>query len=323
VGLGRVVEEKMDRMAKAAKRARGRLSRCLFIDYSLIREALAEFLGTALLVVFGDGSVAQFVLSKGSLGSPLSIHFSWGFAVTIAVYVSGGVSGGHINPAISLTMWVLGRLSLLRLMVYSLAQYLGAMFGAALVYAVYYEALVDFDGGKRMVDGDKGTAGIFSTYPQGYLTAGGGLGDQIFGTCLLSLCVLAITDPRNMEVPKGFIPLVVGFTVTVIGMTFGSNCGYAINPARDLAPRAFTAMAGWGIGVFSYRGYNWFWVPVVGPYLGAVVGGLVYQLTIGNHWPHKAQPTPQEVKESPQHTSLDVNISSQVEARRSEQSEPR
>ncbi|XP_014677028.1 PREDICTED: aquaporin-3-like [Priapulus caudatus] len=88
-----------------------------------------------------------------------------------------------------------------------------------------------------------------------------------------------------MSVPKGLIPVSVGATVGAIGMAYGYNCGYAVNPARDLGPRILTAMAGWGVEVFSYRDYNWFWIPVVGPHIGAIAGALLYQLFVGVHWP--------------------------------------
>ncbi|KAF6034641.1 hypothetical protein EB796_007061 [Bugula neritina] len=101
---------------------------------------------------------------------------------------------------------------------------------------------------------------------------------------MLTISLMAITDRRNADVPKFLVPVLAGLTVFVIGAAYGYNCGYAINPARDLSPRIFTALAGWGTDVFSFRNYNWFWVPIVGPHIGAVLGALIYLLLIECHW---------------------------------------
>ncbi|KAH9510330.1 Aquaporin-7 [Bulinus truncatus] len=143
------------------------------------------------------------------------------------------------------------------------------------------DALSAFKGGNRTLE----TSSIFTTYPQSYLSVGNGLGDQMFGTALLMLLVLALGDPKNMAPQKGFVPLVVGLIVVAIGMTFSYNCGYAINPARDLSPRIFVFMAGWGRQVFSHNNYQWFWIPVIGPHLGAIIGGAVYEMFINNTIP--------------------------------------
>uniref|UniRef100_A0A915K880 Aquaporin n=1 Tax=Romanomermis culicivorax TaxID=13658 RepID=A0A915K880_ROMCU len=113
------------------------------------------------------------------------------------------------------------------------------------------DAINQFDGGIRQVYGPQATAGIFATYPQDYLSIGGGWIDQIVGTAVLTQLVFAVTDPRNHAVPKFLIPLLVGLVVTLIGLSLGFNCGFAINPARDLGPRIFTAMAGYGAEVFT------------------------------------------------------------------------
>jgi len=250
------------------------------------RAFLAEFLGTAILILIGDGSVAQFVLGGRLAGSLdvgfLSVNFAWGIAVAMGVYISAGPSGGHLNPAVSLAMALVGKLSWIMVPVYFLAQYLGAFFGAAILYGVYHDALDAFDGGNRSVTGPDATAGIWATYPQGYLSIATGLGDQVIGTAILVTCVLAITDDKNHSAPKGVVPLSVGLCVFAIGASFGLNCGYAINPARDLGPRIFTAIAGWGSEVFTAAN-NWAWVPVVGPHIGGIVGAFGYLLLVGIH----------------------------------------
>lgn len=251
------------------------------------REAAAEFLGTFILMVFGIGVVAQVVLSGGQNGQYLSINIGWGLAVTMGVYASAGVSGAHINPAVTLALAVHRRFPWRKVIPYCLAQFAGAIVASLVVYVTYYEALDAFDSGVRTIPGlgEKPTAGIWATYPQEFLSVfPGGLIDQTVGTALLVCLVFALTDERNNAPQSNMAPLLVGAVVLVIGMTFGFNSGYAINPARDLGPRLFTAFAGWGTKVFTAH-HGWWWVPVVGPCLGGVLGGLVYDLLITRHHP--------------------------------------
>lgn len=247
------------------------------------KEALAEFLGTFILLLFGSAVVAQVVLSGGANGNYLSINIGWGLGVTMGIYVSAGVSGAHLNPAVTLALAVHRRFPWAKVIPYCLAQTTGAFVAAAVTFITYREAFDHFDGGTRLVTGAKATAGIFATYPQDFLSnVPGGLVDQIVGTALLVLLVLAIGDQKNFA-PEGRLqPILVGAVVVLIGMTFGFNAGYAINPARDLGPRLFTAMAGWGGDVFR-AGNGWWWVPIVGPLIGGVLGGYAYDLCITRH----------------------------------------
>ena len=246
---------------------------------SLTRELAAECLGTFVLIAFGVGVVAQTVLSAGANGSYLAINLGWGIAVTFGVLAAGGVSGAHLNPAVTVALAVHRGLPWRKVVPYATAQTVGAFAGAALVYLTYREAFTAFDGGVRRVAGALGTAGIFATYPQAFLTTAGGLVDQIAGTALLAIGVFAIGDTRNGAVPAWFGPVLVGVLVVGVGVAFGFNAGYAINPARDFGPRLFTALAGWGPGVFTANG-GWWWVPIVGPTIGAVAGGAVYDACI-------------------------------------------
>jgi len=247
-----------------------------------LREMLAEFLGTFVLIVFGTAVVAQVVLSRQANGSYLSINLGWGLAVAMGVYVAGGVTGAHLNPAVTLTLAVRRGFPWGKVLPYWAAQIAGAFTGALITFITYREAFRAFDGGVRQVVGPQTTAGIFATYPQAFLsTFPGGLVDQIVGTALLLLMIFAISDAKNLAPDPKIAPLVVGLLVTVIGMTFGYNAGYAINPARDLGPRLFTAVAGWGGEVFR-AGNGWWWVPIAGPLIGGVLGGLVYDVFVRN-----------------------------------------
>ena len=146
------------------------------------REMLAECLGTFVLIVFGVGVVAQTVLSKNAAGSPLGINVAWGLAVTMGCYVSAGVTGAHLNPAVTLALAVHRRFPWSKVAPYVVGQMAGAFVASAVVFVTYHEALAAFDGGVRHVAGELGTAGIWATYPQAFLSAfPGGFIDQVVG----------------------------------------------------------------------------------------------------------------------------------------------
>ena len=253
----------------------------------LLREVLAEFFGTFILIMFGCGVVAQVVLSKHSAGDTLSINIAWGLAVTMGCYVSAGVSGAHLNPAVTLAVAVHRKFPWSKVLPYVVAQVAGAFVASAVVFVTYHEALNAFDGGVRQVLGAQGTAGIWATYPQTFLsTFPGGFIDQVVGTALLVGVIMGISDRRNAAPPVGLGPIVVGLLVVAIGTAFGYNAGYAINPARDFGPRLFTFVAGWGGEVFR-AGNSWWWVPIVAPCAGGVLGGWAYDLFVGNHFPNE------------------------------------
>jgi len=268
-----------------------KIAASLRIRNDYIRILLSEFLGIFILVTFGVSCVAQFVLNSSNFRfNVVAVNLGWGIAVALGVFVSGEASGGHINPAITVAFAVLGRTPWRKVPFYFMGQYLGAFFGALVVYLAYQNALDICDHGIRQGPYSENitcsTAGIWATYPQSELIATWqGFVDQIFSTGLLMLMVMAITDKRNMEVPKGLIPIAIGLTILGLTTGFESNCGAAMNPARDLSPRIFTALSGWGGGVFSYRNFNWFWVPVLGPHIGAIFGAWFYNICVGLHWP--------------------------------------
>jgi len=252
----------------------------------VFREMLAEFFGTFILIVFGVGVVAQVVLSRNGAGTYLSINIAWGLAVAMGCYVSAGVTGGHLNPAVTLALAARRSFPWDKVAPYAAAQIAGAFVASAVVFVTYHEALNAFDGGVRHVLGAQGTAGIWATYPQPFLSTFGGFIDQVVGTALLVAVIFGVTDSRNSPAPAGLAPVVVGLLVVLIGATFGFNSGYAINPARDFGPRLFTFLAGWGGEVFT-AGNAWWWVPIVAPCVGGVLGGWVYDLLVGDRFPAK------------------------------------
>ncbi|XP_052032223.1 aquaporin-7 [Apodemus sylvaticus] len=244
------------------------------LQRTMVREFLAEFLSTYVMMVFGLGSVAHMVLGE-KLGSYLGVNLGFGFGVTMGIHVAGGISGAHMNAAVTFTNCALGRMAWKKFPVYVLGQFLGSFSAAATTYLIFYGAINHFAGGNLLVTGSKSTANIFATYLPEHMTLWRGFLDEAFVTGMLQLCIFAITDKKNSPALQGTEPLVIGILVAALGISLGMNSGYAINPSRDLPPRFFTFIAGWGKQVFR-AGNNWWWVPVVAPLLGSYLGGIVY-----------------------------------------------
>jgi glycerol uptake facilitator protein len=273
----------------------------------LYGELLAEFLGTFVLIAFGDGVVAMAVAAlpgSGRTAGPtvifqaagdwLLITWGWAMAVAFAVWVAGGVSGAHINPAVTLAFAVRRKFPWAKVLPYMAAQVVGAFAGAALVFLVYHNAIDAFDlAAKTPKSGGQAlsTFSIFATFPAKYFhgAIAGPLIDQIVGTAFLLIFVVAVSDIRNAAVQSNLGPLAVGLAVAAIGMSYGANAGYAINPARDFGPRLFAFFAGWGKvalpGTYNAGGLtfsSYFWIPIVGPLIGGVLGVIIYDLFIGD-----------------------------------------
>ena len=221
-------------------------------------EMTAEFLGTFVLILLGVGSVAVAVVGLPGSGRQavdfgpanwLIISWGWGLAVVFGVYVAGGISGAHLNPAVTLAFAVRRDFPWRKVLPYWVAQVVGAFVAAALVYATYRWA-IDASIKKSGVPRDEslGTYSIFATFPAEYLGDSwwGPLLDQIVGTGILLLLICALIDTRNTAPMSNLHPFLIGLVVVAIGLTFGTNAGYAINPARDFGPRLFTYFEGWG-----------------------------------------------------------------------------
>ena len=264
---------------------------------TLVGEMVAEFFGTFILIMFGCGSVAVAVVGLSGSGRQsvafgaanwLIIAWGWGFGVVMAVYVCSGISGGHINPAVTLAFALRRKFPWRKVPGYWLAQVVGAFVAAALVYAVYVSAINAFNVTNHFPTRPQSlsTYSIFATFPAQYFGGSwvGPFVDQIVGTALLLAVIAALLDKRNSAPAANLTPFLVGLVVVVIGLSFGTNAGYAINPARDLGPRIFTLIAGWGHiafpGSFQYFS-NYWWIPIAGPLIGGVVGIVCYDLFAG------------------------------------------
>lgn len=229
---------------------------------------IGELLGTFILIVLGVGVCANVALAKtgGNDSGYIVITWGWGIAVFIAVFITGSVSGAHINPAVTIGLAAAGQFSWSLVPSYIVAQLIGAILGASAVWFQYRDHFAATD--------DQGTKlGVFCTGPA-IASTFNNIYSEVLGTFMLILGVLYIATP---EVGLGALDaLPVGLLVFGIGMSLGGTTGYAINPARDLGPRiahALLPVEGKGDSNWSYA-----WIPIVGPILGSLLAALVYTL---------------------------------------------
>ena len=260
----------------------------------LIGEMAAEFAGTMILILFGTGVVAQVV--AGGLGNHDSIAWAWGIGVILGIYVASRVSGAHLNPAVTVALAAFRGFEWRKVAPYALAQTAGAFVAALLVRWNYTEVLNKVDPGHTLK-----TQGVFSTLPGNGsmpVTEWGALRDQIIGTAILLFLIVAITDLRNTAPAANLAPVVIGLLIVGIGMAFGTDAGYAINPARDFGPRLAEFITGYGSAFKDQYGNLYFWVPIVGPIIGGLLGVAGYDFFVGRFLPKEEQ-EPGEVPADP------------------------
>ncbi|KAG6848277.1 hypothetical protein H0H93_001620 [Arthromyces matolae] len=252
----------------------------------MLREPAAEFAGTMLLTIFGLGVNCQSVLSSSTSvsaapkGDWTTVTLGWGAAIALAAWVSGGISGGHVNPAVTLAMATWRKFPWKKVPAYILAQLLGALVGAAIVYANYFHAIDLFEGGRGIRT--LKTAGLFGTFAADYTTNVSAFFSEFLGTALLVFVILAATDKHNAPAPAGLLPVALFITFIGIAAGLGIDTGFAINPARDLGPRLLTSMVGYGKAVYTFRHQYWIWCPIIAPFVGAQFGALFYDVFLYN-----------------------------------------
>jgi glycerol uptake facilitator protein len=246
-------------------------------------ELAAEFFGTLVLILFGNGVVAMVVLFGHGIpgeivnGGYSNINFAFGIGVTMGIYIAGRISGAHLNPAVTLALAVFRGFSWVKVIPYSLAQIAGAFCASAIVFWDYHLQFLKVDPNLDH------TAGVFTTFPAFPDVLSAGLVDQTIGTAILVFLIFALIDERNQP-PANLTPILIGTIVVGIGMAFGGMHGYAINPARDFGPRLFTVVAGFKNNGLT-DGPAVFWVPIVGPLLGGVIGAAAYDFGVRRFLP--------------------------------------
>ncbi|KAF2204586.1 aquaporin [Delitschia confertaspora ATCC 74209] len=255
-----------------------------------LREPFSEFWGVVIMILFGNGSVAQVLLSMGEKTAPggagygayQSVSWGWGLGVMLGIYVAGD-SGAYLNPAITFSNCLYRQLPWRRFPLYFCAQILGGFVGSGIVYANYINAINHFEGrGIRTVPpSPTATAGIFCTYPAAFMTKASMFFSEFIASTILMFVIFALKDQGNLGSAKNdrWFPLSLFFLIFGLGACFGWETGYAINIARDFGPRLMSYALGYGPEVWSAGGY-YFWIPMVAPFCGCIFGGFLYDVFI-------------------------------------------
>ena len=257
-----------------------------------------EFLGTFILVFFGCGSVATAVLTGAQVGI-FQVAIVWGIGIATAIYLTGSLSGAHLNPAVTVGFAAWGGFPWRQVPRYVFAQFAGAIVASAVLFAMYHGTLAAYESAHHIVRGAPGseaTAMIFGEFfpnPGGQpftdelrlrVTHPAAFFIEFVGTAILMLVILGATNVRNASRPQILTATAIGLTVTILISLLGPLTMAAFNPARDLGPRLFSSLVGWGSVPFTANGLGWLTVYVIAPVAGALFGGLVYRVGLQPHY---------------------------------------
>ncbi|MEC4725579.1 aquaporin [Shewanella sp. D64] len=245
----------------------------------LISQCLAEMIGLALILFMGAGCVSVAVVSGATMGI-WEICIIWGITFALAIYLTAGVSGAHLNPAVTIALWLCAGFDKRKVLPYIFAQMAGGFIGAALAYLCYFSLFEAYEVTHSIVRGSEESlvlASIFSTYANPNITVAHAAVIEVLITAILMMLIMALLDDKN-GLPKGpLAPLLIGLLVAVIGGATAPLTGFAMNPARDFGPKLFTFFAGWGEMSFTGgRDIPYFLVPLIAPVLGAFLGAKLY-----------------------------------------------
>lgn len=249
----------------------------------LISEATAMF----LIIAFGDSVAAMYTLYTPSPYQQAywGVCIAWGLAVTMAIYTTASVSGCHANPAVTLALAIYRKFSWRDVVPYWIAQVVGGFFGAALVYLLFSPVIDSYNAVNHLTRMGGGAAGVFFTHTGLAITPMHACVDEVILTAFLIFGIFAITEKFNESAPGANAgALMIGFLVALIGASMGYLEAWALNPARDFGPRLFCFFAGWGPSALPSPD-NYWWIPIVAPLLGAVLGGGAYQVLIWQFLP--------------------------------------
>lgn len=252
---------------------------------------IGEFFGTFLLVFFGCGSVCAAVLT-GAQAGVFQVAIVWGLGIATAIYLTAALSGAHLNPAVTVSMAVWSDFPKGRVPAYIFTQMLGAFAGAAVLYFIFGDALNAFEKANNLVRGQPGSEASAMVFGEFFPSPGGhpltdevrarmspwsAFGAEVFGTAILLLVIFCVTDERNKARPQALTAATIGLTVTMLISLLGPLTMACFNPARDLSPRLFSSLAGWGAVPFSTNGWGWLTVYILAPFLGGLLGGAIYR----------------------------------------------
>lgn len=253
---------------------------------------VGEFFGTFILVFFGCGSVHAAVLLGAQVGV-FQVAIVWGLAIATAIYLTGALSGAHLNPAVTLSMAVWSTFPKARIIPYVIFQMLGAFAACGVLMVIFGDSLKVYETTNGIVRGQPGSEATAMVYAEYFPNPGGKVLDaaarlkmslpsaffaEVIATAILLLVIFCVTDERNKTRPQSLTPLTIGLTVTLLISLIGPLTMACMNPARDLAPRLFSSLAGWGSIPFTTNGNGWLTVYIVAPLIGGLLGGGIYRL---------------------------------------------
>jgi glycerol uptake facilitator protein len=261
-------------------------------------EFVGEVLGTFLLVFFGCGSVCTAV-TTGALVGVFQVAIVWGLGIATAIYLTGGLSGAHLNPAVTISLAVYRKFPAWKIIPYIIAQLLGAFLASAILFVIFSDAIGSYEknqGITRGTEGSEASAMVFGEYfpnPAGkslteesrrVMPLWKAFTAEFIGTAILLLVILGVTDEKNTSFPKMLTAPTIGLTVTILICVLGPLTMACFNPARDLGPRVFSSLAGWGRVPFSTNGPGWLIVYCIAPILGGLLGGLANYFCLSNNF---------------------------------------
>lgn len=250
-----------------------------------------EVIGTFLLVFFGCGSVCAAVLTGAQVGV-FQVAIVWGGGIATAIYLTGALSGAHLNPAVTVSMAVWSDFPVKRVLPYVAAQLVGAFLGALVLHGIYSDSLRTFEQANQIVRGQAGSEasamifGEFFPNPGGrpltpetrrHMSPTAAFCAEVAGTAVLLLVIFCATDERNKARPQILAPATIGLTVTMLISLLGPLTMACFNPARDFGPRLYSALVGWGKVPFEVNGMGWLTVYILAPILGGLLGGAIYR----------------------------------------------
>ncbi len=267
----------------------------------LLGELIAESIAVFIIIAFGDSVACMYTLYDPSpyVNAYWGVCMSWGLAVTLAIYVTGSISGTHANPAVTLALALFRGFSWRKVVPYWIAQVIGGFLGAILVYVLFGSVIDHYNTVHQLTRADGGAAGVFFTHPGLAVTPMHAFVNEAILTALLVFGIFAITEQYNEMAPQAnFGAVMIGLLVAILGSSMGYLEAWAMNPARDFGPRLFAYFAGWGSSALPSPD-NYWWVPVVAPMIGGVVGGAAYQWLIHPFLPARvrAQAAEQAVRD--------------------------
>lgn len=260
------------------------------MDKTLRNACIGEFIGTGIILFFGAGCVAAAQLAGANLGL-WEIAIIWGLGVSMAIYMSAGISGAHLNPAVTIALATFYDFEKRKIAPYILSQIAGAFCSVALIYFMYSDLFAAAEAAQGIVRGETvGFAGVFSTYPNPHISLATAFIVEFVITAVLMSTILAIGDDKNGLPNKALAALLIGLLIAAIGGATGPLTGFAMNPARDFGPKLFAFLAGWGeIALTGGKDIPYFIIPIVAPICGALAGAWGYKNLIHKNLPANNQ----------------------------------